>query len=43
MVSNPYSKPILAEEADNLTAEILAATFARIKARAGAKIPDLEK
>jgi hypothetical protein len=33
IVSNPYSKPILAEEADNLTAQILASTFASIKAQ----------
>jgi Fic family protein len=43
VVSNPYSKPILAEEADKLTAEILASTFASIKAVADEKMPNTGK
>jgi hypothetical protein len=35
--SNPYSKLILHEEADSLTAQILAATFEKIKFKAGAE------
>jgi Fic family protein len=43
IVSNPYSKPILAEEADNLTAQILASTFASIKVKADEKMPNTGK
>jgi hypothetical protein len=39
-IASVFSKPILAEEADNLTAQILASTFAGIKDKADEKIQD---